>query len=95
MKAKQSVPVPVIIGALVLVVGAACFFGFKSMSPPGPQAPTAPQMYDKVTEIATKAGGDFNKVSDADKKYLDLMSHGHAQKLFENQYARATASRGK
>jgi len=95
MNAKQSVSVPVIVGALLVALAIACFLGFKAMSPPARQAPSAPEMYDAVGKMAIKVGGDYSKLSPADKNYLELMSHGHGQKLLENEYARVTASRGK
>ena len=95
MNAKQPVPVAIIVGALAVVVAIACFFGYRAMSPPAREAPTSVEMYDAVTKMALKSGGDYSKLSPDDQKYLDLMSHGHGQKLLANQYARAATSGGK
>ncbi|MDR3689358.1 MAG: hypothetical protein P4L46_08270 [Fimbriimonas sp.] len=93
-KKKQVSPVVIAVG-LVAVLGFVAFMGFKTLSGPARQAPSAPEMYDAVGKLAIKSGGDYSKLSPSEQKYLELMSHGHGQKLLANQFARVNGARGK
>jgi hypothetical protein len=95
MNPKQVIPIPVIAVSIVVVLAVAGFFGFRAVSGPSAQAPSAPEMYSQVQKLALKSGGDYSKLSPEDQKYLDLMSHGHGQKLLANEFERTNASKGK
>ena len=95
MNAKQAIPIPLIIVVIVAALAIIGFLGFKAMAGPVREAPSSQEMYGTVAKMAKKSGGDYSKLTPDDQKFLDLMSHGHGQKLLENEYARTNASGGK
>jgi hypothetical protein len=75
MAEKASVSVPVIVGAiaiLMLFVGVIAYNSLRSHEP----VPVKTQSSDWLEKIARESGGDYNKLSAEDKAKVDKIPFG-------------------
>ena len=72
---KASLSAPAIIGAIVLLVVFLGFLAYRNFGPSGP-TPVKTATSDWLEKIARESGGDYNKLSPADKARLDQIPFG-------------------
>lgn len=72
---KAGISIPTVVGTMLLLVIFIGFLAYKNLAPSGP-VPVRTATSDWLEKIARESGGDYNKLSPADKAKLDQIPFG-------------------
>lgn len=88
-KGKPNLPVPAIVGALILVLLFVGWIAYRSFGPPpqGPTGPSAESKNDWLSQLARQTGGDFNKLDPATQQKIQIYTGGKGVELMKSKFA--------
>src|SRR5579859_2948589 len=88
---KPGVQVPVIAGAVVLIVLLVGWLAYSNFAPPPHAAgPTQESKNDWIAQLAKSVGGDFSKLDPADQQKRNIYTGGKGAELLKAKYVAAT-----
>lgn len=81
----QSVPLPVIILAVVALLVFVSWWGYRSLSAQDRGKLAQEQSSDqRIATLAKQSGGDLSKLSESDRAWLQNMTMGHGQQALQH-----------
>ena len=87
--AKPGVPLPMIVGAVVLLALFVGWLAYRNLGPApmGPTGPTEQSKNDWVSQLAKQTGGDFSKLDPQTRLKLNTYTGGKGAELLKSKYA--------